>query len=232
VPLEIGPDFKISVNGYLLLKKQEPARSCFVWQGGETSQIATGVTTKMADDTAQVVEKTDIRKAYKFGGEQITFSTEEILALRHFGDPVIRIIGFKPLSALPIWANIKHPTFIYPSEEDYIGSTRVFSALQQKLLDSEKLALVWFIPRKNASPVLAAMIAGAEKVDDNGVQKVPPGMWIIPIPFADDVRQNPATTYNKAPEELTTAMRDVIQQLQLPKAVYDPTKYPNPGELA
>lgn len=231
MPLEIGPGFKISVNGYLLLKKQEPARSCFVWQGGEVPQIAQGVTTQMADDTAQVVEKADVRKAYKFGGEQITFTVEETQALRTFGDPVIRIIGFRSLSALPIWANVKHPSFIYPSEEDFVGSTRVFSALQQKLLDSNKLALVWFIPRKNASPVLAALIAGAEKIDENGVQKVPPGMWIIPIPFADDVRQNPATPYNPAPEDLTTAMRDVIQQLQLPKAVYDPSKYPNPGEL-
>ena len=231
VPLEIGPGLKISVNGYLLLKKQEPARSCFVWQGGEVPQIAKGVTTQMADDTAQEVDKADIRKAYKFGGEQVTFTTEETQALRHFGDPVIRIIGFKPLSALPIWANTKHPSFIYPSEEDMVGSTRVFAALHQKLLDSKKLALVWFIPRKNSTPVLAAMIAGEEKVDENGVQKVPAGMWVIPIPFADDVRQNPPTPYNPAPGELVDAMREVIQQLQLPKAIYDPAKYPNPGEL-
>lgn len=228
MPLELGPDFKISVNGYLLLKKQEPARNCFVWQGGETPQIAKGVTTLMADDTAHTVEKEDIRKAYKFGGEQVSFTTEEQQALRHFGDPVIRIIGFKPLSALPIWANVKHPSFIYPSEEDYVGSTRVFSALQQKLLEAEKMALVWFIPRRNASPVLAAMIAGAEKIDENGVQKIPPGMWIIPIPFADDIRENPEATLNKAPDTLIDAMREVIQQLQLPKAVYDPSKYPNP----
>jgi ATP-dependent DNA helicase 2 subunit 1 len=183
----------------------------------------------MADDTAQAVEKDDIRKAYKFGGEQVTFSIEEQQALRNFGDPVIRIIGFKPLAALPIWANVKHPTFIYPSEEDYIGSTRVFSALHQKLLKDEKMALVWFIPRKNATPTLSAMIAGAEKIDENGVQKVPPGMWIIPLPYADDVRQNPESTMNVAPEPLIDTMRAVIQQLQLPKAVYDPTKYPNPG---
>ncbi|CAG7941686.1 unnamed protein product [Penicillium olsonii] len=229
VPLEIGPGLKISVNGYLLLKKQEPARSCYVWQGGEVPQIAKGVTTQMADDTAQEVEKDDIRKAYKFGGEQITFTTEETQALRNFGDPVIRIIGFKPLSALPIWANVKHPSFIYPSEEDYVGSTRVFSALHSKLLDSKKIGLVWFIPRKNSTPVLGAMIAGEEKVDENGVQKVPPGMWIVPIPFADDVRENPKTSYNPAPEELITAMREVIQQLGLPKGVYDPSKYPNPA---
>ncbi|KAJ5388592.1 hypothetical protein N7509_011133 [Penicillium cosmopolitanum] len=229
VPLELGPDFRISVNGYLLLKKQEPARSCYVWLGGETPQIAKGITTQSADDTGHVVEKSEIRKAYKFGGEQVTFTTEEQQALRNFGDPIIRIIGFKPLSALPIWANVKHPTFIYPSEEDYIGSARVFSALQQKLLKDQKLALVWFIPRKNATPCLAAMVAGEERVDENGVQKVPPGMWVIPLPFADDVRQNPEYARHAPPDDLVDAMCNVIGQLELPKKVYDPQKYPNPS---
>lgn len=230
VPLELGPNFKISVNGYLLLKRQEPARSCFVWLGGEAPQIAKGVTTLMADDTAHTVEKWEIRKAYKFGGEQVAFAPEEQQALRNFGDPVIRIIGFKPLSVLPIWASVKHPSFIYPSDEDYVGSTRVFSSLHQKLLKDQKMGVVWFIPRKNASPVLAAMIAGQEKIDDDGVQKVPPGMWIVPLPFADDVRQNPETTLNVAPEPLIDSMREVVQQLQLPKAMYDPQKHPNPCE--
>ena len=226
--MEIGPDFKISVTGFLLFKRQEPARSCYVWLGGEKPQIAKGVTTLIADDTARTVEKWEIRKAYKFGGEQVSFTVEEQQALRKFEDPVIRIVGFKPLSALPFWANIKQPTFIYPSEADYVGSTRVFSALYQKLLKDEKMALVWFVPRKNAAPVLGAMIAAAEKTDENDVQRIPPGMWIIPLPFADDVRQNPETTLNVAPETLIDRMRAIIQQLQLPKARYDPLKYPNP----
>ncbi|XP_077660925.1 uncharacterized protein AFUA_5G07740 [Aspergillus fumigatus Af293] len=229
MPLELGPNFKISVTGYLLFKRQAPARSCYVWLGGEKPQIVKGVTTQIADDTARTVEKSEIRKAYKFGNDQVSFTPEEQKALRHFGDPVIRIIGFKPLSALPFWANVKHPFFIYPSEEDYVGSTRVFSALHQKLLKDHKMALVWFIPRKNAAPVLGAMIAGEEKVDENDVQKFPPGMWIITLPYADDVRQNPETTLNVAPEPLIDQMRTIVQQLQLPKASYEPQKYPNPS---
>ena len=232
VSLELGPDFKISVNGYLLFKRQEAARSCYVWLGGEKPQIAKGVTTLTADDTARTVEKGEIRKAYKLGNEQISFTQEEQQSLRNFVDPVIRIIGFKPITTLPFWANLKHPTFIYPSEETYIGSTRVFSALHQKLLKDSKMALVWFIARKNAAPVLAAMIAGPEKTDDQGAQKFPPGMWILPLPFADDVRQNPEMSLNVAPEPLIDRMREVVQQLQLPKAVYDPTKYPNPCKLS
>ncbi|KAL2361154.1 ATP-dependent DNA helicase II subunit 1 [Blastomyces dermatitidis] len=229
VPLEIGPEFKISVTGYLIFKRQEPARSCYVWLGGEEPQIAKGITTQMADDSAREVEKWEIRKAYKFGGEQISFTQEEQAALRNFGEPTIRIIGFKPLSALPIWASMKHPTFIYPSEEGYVGSTRVFSALYQTLLKKEKLALVWFVPRKNAAPVMAAMIPGTAKLDEDGEEIIPQGMWILPLPFADDIRQNPETNLITAPDELVDKMRTVIQLLQLPKAQYDPQKYPNPS---
>ncbi|KKK25059.1 putative DSB repair complex subunit Ku70, partial [Aspergillus ochraceoroseus] len=227
--LELGPNLKISVSGYLLFKRQEPARSCFVWLGGEKPQIAKGVTTQIADDTARTIEKAEIRKAYKFGGDQVAFTPEEQKGLRDFGEPVIRIIGFKPLSALPFWANTKHPLFIYPSEEDYVGSTRVFSALYQKLLRDKKVALVWFIARKTAGPVLGAMMAGEGTVDENGVQKFPPGMWIIPLPFADDIRQNPEATCQVAPEPLIDQMRTIVQQLQLPKGCYEPQKYPNPS---
>ncbi|KAE8349922.1 ATP-dependent DNA helicase II subunit 1 [Aspergillus coremiiformis] len=229
MPLELGPDLKISVSGYLLFKREETARNSFIWLGGENPQIVKGVTTQIADDTARTIEKWEIKKAYKFGGDQVTFTPEEMKELRNFGDPVIRIIGFKPLSALPFWANVKHPFFIYPSEEDFVGSTRVFSALHQTLLRDKKAALVWFIARKNAGPVLGAMFAGEEKVDETDVQKFPPGMWIIPLPFADDVRQNPETALHVAPEPLIDQMRFIVQQLQLPKASYEPLKYPNPA---
>ncbi|KAL9040433.1 MAG: hypothetical protein Q9180_001909 [Flavoplaca navasiana] len=230
LPLEIGPGFRISVKGFIIFKRQEPKRSCYVYLAGEKAQIATGVTTELASDTARTVEKVEIKKAYKFGGEQILFTPEEISSLRNFGDPCIRILGFKPMSMIPLWANMRPPTFIYPSEEDYIGSTRVFAALHAKLLSSQKVGITWFIARKNAAPVLAALYPGPESLDENGLQIMPPGLWLIPLPYADDIRQNPEmTTLIRAPEPLIDRMRLVIQQLQLPKAKYDPSKYPNPS---
>ena len=229
LPFEIGAGFKISVKGYILLKRQTPTRSCYVYLKGRQPEIATGITTQMADDTARTIEKVEIKKAFKFGGEQIAFAPEEVAALKYFGEPGIRIIGFKPLSMLPVWANLRPSTFIYPSEDDYVGSTRVFSALQQKLLKDQKMGLSWFIARKNAAPQIAAIIPGAEKADDNGMQVLPPGLWIVPLPFADDVRQNPEIPVIRAPDSLVDMMRKVVEQLQLPKAQYDPLKYPNPG---
>ncbi|KAF2198884.1 DNA-dependent protein kinase [Delitschia confertaspora ATCC 74209] len=229
IPFEIAPGLQIGVKGFLLIKRQEHVKSCYVWVGGEKPQIVQGSTSHLADDTARVVEKTELRKAYKFGGEAVTFSEEEFKQIRQcFGDPIIRIIGFKPMSSLPIWANTNKATFIYPSEADYIGSTRVFSALQQKLISSKKMGVAWFIPRRNAAPTIAAIIPGEEKYGDDGEQVMPPGLWLVPLPFADDLRQCPEQTILKSTDELTDIMSKVIHQLQLPKGVYDPSRYPNP----
>ena len=239
VPLELAPNFRISVKGYLLYKHQKPARSCYIYLEGETPQIAKGSRTQMAE-AGEVVQKPDIRKAFTFGGEKITFSEDELKHLRNFGDPIIRIIGFKPVSKLPFWANIKNSTFIYPSEEDYVGSTRVYSALHRKLSKDQIFGLCWFVPRRNATPVMAALVPTLSAPDTEDKRNpaavsmtgAPQGLHLIPLPFADDIRQNPPSTHEtplRAPDSLVDAMRPIIQQLNLPKGSYDPSRYPNPS---
>ncbi|KAF2767190.1 Ku DNA-binding complex, Ku70 subunit [Teratosphaeria nubilosa] len=231
MPFEIGPNLKISVKGYIIFKRQEPKRTSYIYlpPDNDKPQIAVGSSTLIADDTARTVEKTEVRRAFKFGGETISFTVDELAKIKHFGDPVLRIIGFKPMSMLPTWANLEPSKFIYPSEEEYIGSTRVFSALHQKLLKDQKFGLAWFIARRNASPVLVAIMPGAESRTEEGEQLIPPGFWIKRLPFADDIRQAPDTSLVRTTSPLTDAMRVIVQQLQLPKAVYDPKKYPNPS---
>lgn len=230
MPFEIGPGFKISIKGYNILQKQVPARNCFIWLGGEKAQIAEGVS-EQHDVLGNTVHKKEIRKAYKFGGDTVTFTPEEQKELKNFGPPGLRLIGFKPQSMLPFWASIKKSTFIYPSEEDYVGSTRVFAALWQKLLKDKKMGLGWFIPRANAAPALVAILPSEERLDEvtNG-QVFPAGLWLYHLPFADDIRNQPELPSPVvSPDSLTDRMNKVVQQLQLPKARYDPSKYPNPS---
>lgn len=201
-----------------------------MWLEGEAPQIAVGKSTRVAEDNARTVEKTELRKAFKFGGENITFTPEELSSLRNFGEPGIRIVGFKDRSLLPLWANLRPSTFLYPSEEEVIGSTRTFAALQQSLLEKKKFAVVWYVARRNAAPFIAALIPGEEKLGDQEDQVMPPGLWLVPIPYADDIRTNPEISRMvPASEGLIDHMRNVIQQLQLPRAVYDPSRYPNPA---
>ncbi|KAK3065689.1 ATP-dependent DNA helicase II subunit 1, partial [Teratosphaeriaceae sp. CCFEE 6253] len=96
LPFEIGPGLKISVKSYILTKRQTPKRTSYIYvpPDSEKAQIVSYVGQLIADDTARTVEKTEVRRAYKFGGETISFSEEELAKIKNFGDPILRIIGF------------------------------------------------------------------------------------------------------------------------------------------
>ncbi|KZZ94189.1 ku70 protein [Moelleriella libera RCEF 2490] len=231
LPLEIAPGLRISVKGYNIFHRQTPARTCYIWLEGEELQIATGETTRLEEDSTRAVNKGEIKKAYKFGGEYVYFSPEEQKSLKDFGPPVIRIIGFKQRKLIPAWASVKKSTFLFPSEEDYVGSSRVFTALWQKLLRDDKVGIAWCVVRANAQPMLAAIMPSRERSDEeSGTPYLPAGLWVYPLPFADDVREvKTPLKVNRSSDDLTTKMRTIVQQLQLPKAIFNPTKYPNPA---
>ncbi|KAI1757276.1 hypothetical protein F4782DRAFT_537518 [Xylaria castorea] len=231
MPFEIGPGFTISVKGYNIIQKQTPARSCYIWLEGEKPQVALGETARLAEDSARTVEKYEVRKAYKFGSEYVYFTDEEQKSLKQFGGACIRIIGFKDRSLLRFWASIKKSTYIFPSEEGYVGSTRVFTALWRKLLESKKVGMAWHIARRNGNPQLVAIIPSRATSDEkSGAQYMPAGLWLYPIPFLDDVRDGPETgKVIRTTNALTDRMNKVVQQLQLPGGAYNPSKYPNPA---
>jgi len=146
------------------------------------------------------------------------------------GSKGLRIIGFKPQSRIPMWASVKKSTFIYPSEESYVGSTRVFSALWQKLLKSKKVGIAWFISRANANPVMVAIIPSGHLTEDGSeTPYLPAGLWLYPLPFADDIRSVEIAPRSKTSDDLTDKMREIVQNLHLPKGLYNPLKYPNPS---
>ncbi len=226
---ELAPNLTISVKGYMPLHRQAPARTCYVWLGGEQAQLAESETIKV-DSSTRTVDKSEVKKAYKFGGEYIHFKPEEAASLKDLGSKVLRIIGFKPRSMLPMWASVKKSIFIFPSEEQFVGSTRVFSALWQKLLNSDKVGIAWFVARNNANPIMVAIIPSRASEDDaSDTPYLPAGLWLYPLPFADDVRTVDLSAPPRPADELTDKMREIVQNLQLPKAMYNPLKYPNPS---
>lgn len=231
LPFEIAPGLRISVKGYNIVHRQTPARSCYIWLDGDKPELAFGETTRITDDTARTVEKQEMKKAYKFGGEYVYFTPEEQKTLRNFGSPIIRIIGFKPRKCIPMWASVKKSTFIFPSEEDYVGSTRVYASLWQKLLKDEKVGIAWCVMRSNAAPILAAIMPSkGHQEEGSSAPSLPSGLWLYPLPFADDLRPiKPPGELATSSDNLKSQMRTIAKQLQLPKAIYNPLKYPNPS---
>ncbi|KAL8399957.1 hypothetical protein RB594_000384 [Gaeumannomyces avenae] len=231
LPFEVAPGLTIAVKGYIPLHVQKPARSCYIYVEGETPQIATGETTKLEmSESVRTVHKSELKKAHKFGGEYVHFTPEETKSLKDWGSHVLRIVGFKPRSAIPAWASIKKSTYIFPAEEDYVGSHRVFTALWKKLLRDDKVALAWLVARVNANPILVAIMPSRSPSDDeSGTPFLPAGLWLYPLPFADDLREPDKRATARAPKALISEMEKVVKNLHLPKGTYNPAKFPNPA---
>jgi hypothetical protein len=58
-----------------------------------------------------------IKQAFPFGGSLVSFSKDEIQSLKISEPPGITIMGFKDISALKIYHNIRTSSFVYPDEQ-------------------------------------------------------------------------------------------------------------------
>lgn len=58
------------------------------------------------------------------------------------------------------------------------------------MANKERMAIALFCPRRNVVPTFAAILPQLEERGPDG-QMEPPGMYIIPLPYADDIREAP-----------------------------------------
>ena len=101
----------------------------------------------------------------------------------------MKLLGFKPLSALKLYMYVKPGHFIYPDEKLIEGSTKLFGAFMKKCLEKKKFMLCSIISRANTSMRLVAMIPQQEVLDDSRQQICAPGFQLVYLPYADDFRK-------------------------------------------
>ncbi|CAG8465514.1 5920_t:CDS:10 [Racocetra fulgida] len=81
--------------------------------------------------------------------------------------------------------------FSYGGEKQYEGSRRTFAALHKKMIEKDKIAICAAKIRNGTPFTFVALKAQPEILDENGLQIQPPGMNMISLPFADDMRPVP-----------------------------------------
>uniref|UniRef100_A0A0E0LHX9 ATP-dependent DNA helicase 2 subunit KU70 n=1 Tax=Oryza punctata TaxID=4537 RepID=A0A0E0LHX9_ORYPU len=113
------------------------------------------------------------------------YNDRELSDVKRVSSHHLRLLGFKPLDYLKDYHNLRPSTFIYPSDEQIFGSTRVFVALHSSMRRLGRLALAFY--GNPTRPQLVALIA-QEEVTSAGGQIEPPGMHMIYLPYSDDVR--------------------------------------------
>ncbi|CAO1621127.1 unnamed protein product [Parajaminaea phylloscopi] len=239
LPLELADGFVIGVAGYNLVVKATKGNPVKVYREDEDDIWQEVITTShmQCKDTGKLLDTaTEVDHAFALGFDVshrsvIRFSPEEIRQLKTGGlKPGIKILGFQDRSSLRFWENVKHSSFIFPTEAEYLGSQRAFAALSRVMLEKDKLAIGVFLARPASIPEFVALLPQAEERNGEELQTEPPGMHVIHLPFADDIREMPeafSTTLEATDEEVAAAGRFVKAYTR--NAAFNPDFYPNPG---
>ncbi|KAG5518092.1 hypothetical protein PMAC_003278 [Pneumocystis sp. 'macacae'] len=226
--LQIAPNLNIDVRGYMLFKKRMPIKTQNIYTKFKDPQIVKTTINYICQETSAFLKNEDMKIAYDFGGEKISFSKKQMDSLHFYEDPVIRILGFKPLDQLHFWENILPSYFLYPIDNRNHSSSRIFLSLAYTLYKHDKIAVAWFHPYKNSNPRISILISNFD-LDEKQKRnyELPQGIFVIILPFSDDIRLNPQQTSVKAPELLINKMCDIIEHLILD--TYNPLQYKSPG---
>lgn len=137
-------------------------------------------------------------------------------------DPGITLLGFKPRSAIPDWANLRESYFVCPDEQSVKGSTSLFVALIQELVSQDRVAMCAFTSRSRASiPRLSVLIPQIEEFDDDNYLVKSTGFNMVVLPYTDDIRQLPIPYMPRPESNLVDKAKEIIQDLELQDACPD-----------
>uniref|UniRef100_A0A0D9WWA0 ATP-dependent DNA helicase 2 subunit KU70 n=1 Tax=Leersia perrieri TaxID=77586 RepID=A0A0D9WWA0_9ORYZ len=138
----------------------------------------------ICNDTGALLQNPE-KRFQVYNDKIIKFSARELSDVKRVSSHHLRLLGFKPLDYLKDYHNLRPSTFIYPSDEQIFGSTRVFVAFHNSMRRLGRIALAFY--GNPTRPQLVALVA-QEEVTSAGGQIEPPGMHMIYLPYSDDVR--------------------------------------------
>ncbi|KAF5327610.1 hypothetical protein D9619_005038 [Psilocybe cf. subviscida] len=180
-------------------------------------------------------------------GNRPFFTADEVRSFRTMElEPGIKLLGFKDKEELHFEDNVKHSQFVYPDEMAYSGSKRTFSALLKSMVKKDKIAIALCLTRRNATPSFCALLPqvakpssaqdmsykiltwSQEEFTDKSGWTDPAGFHVIPLPFADDIRQANDEVAHRASQELQDTAFAWVDKLVVKNGSYPPDSYPNP----
>ena len=93
------------------------------------------------------------------GGEKVQINKEEMAQIKDFGEPSLKLLGFKPKSFIEAYHNNRSSYFLYPNNKRVENSGKFFDALIEQLIKNKKVAIVRFIPKSNSRIRFGALFA-------------------------------------------------------------------------
>ena len=234
-----GRKWQIGIKGYSLVSRTTKGNPVKVIVDDDCGELKEVVTHQHYVDanSGKPLSKEQVIPAFQFGTSsslrgQVTFTPQELKSIKSFGMlPCLKLIGFRNRDDLLKFEwNVKHAYFIYPSDAEWKGSRKTFTALLQSMAKKGKVGLGLFMPRQNVVPVFVAIVPQEEELSEDGQQMVAPGMHLITLPYADDVRDVPTNLLHTEDANDVQVDKAVafIERYQK-KQPFNPDHYPNPA---
>lgn len=234
-----GRKWQIGIKGYSLVSRTTKGNPVKVIVDDDCGELKEVVTHQHYIDanSGKPLSKEQVIPAFQFGNSsslrgQVTFTPQELKSIKSFGMlPCLKLIGFRDRDDLLRFEwNVKHAYFIYPSDVEWKGSKKTFTALLNSMVSKGKVGLGLFMPRQNVVPVFVAIVPQQEELTEEGQQLAPPGMHLVTLPYADDVRDIPTNLLHTEDAKDAQVDRAVafIERYQK-KQPFNPDHYPNPA---
>ncbi|KAI8055115.1 SPOC like C-terminal domain-containing protein [Syncephalis plumigaleata] len=213
LPFALTDHTIIGIKIYNVIHKRRKEMPKYIYRNHDSTYKVQSRPQYIIQDTNEPVDNDKLQYYYWLGGEKIVFTKDEWKQMTDFGEPSIRLLGFKPQDSLKLYHTILPPYFAYPDEEAYSGSITTFTALLKTLYTKKQVAIARMIIWPNTEPYLVAMLPQLEITD-----LMPPGFHIITLPFLDAIREHHVPQSVKASEEQIDLIKGIISKWHLRKA--------------
>ncbi|KAL2905967.1 ATP-dependent DNA helicase 2 subunit KU70 [Bienertia sinuspersici] len=152
--LSIANGVSIQLSAYALLRPTVPGN--ITWLDSTTNLPLKTERSFICADTGALMKEAP-KQFLPYRNQEVMFSVEEISHIKRVSTTQLCLLGFKPLKCLKDYHNLKPSTFLFPTEEETIGSTKIFVALHRSMLRLRRFAVAFF--GSSSHPQLVALIA-------------------------------------------------------------------------
>uniref|UniRef100_A0A7S1X7R0 SAP domain-containing protein n=1 Tax=Tetraselmis chuii TaxID=63592 RepID=A0A7S1X7R0_9CHLO len=206
-----------------------------------TNEAVVAESALVCQDTGMQLQSV-AKKYLPVRGEKIVMDFAEFQASKNAatgaGGAGLLLLGFNSREAIKDYHQLRSAYFVYPHEKAIPGSKATFIALHAKMIAMKKVAIVRYQRAESSDPCLAALLPQWEELmeDEEGqtVQLRPPGLHLVTLPFADEIRHAEdhaqfAAVVVKADAPAVSCAESVIEELSIPDPEFSSTTIQNPA---
>ena len=204
-----------------------------------TSEICASTTYWDVDEPDIEVDQSQLTRGYMYGSNIIPIGPMDLEGLKLVTSSAeLRILGYVPSSKLD-WKVRMGPLRIISEEKGSIRSTLSLSSFSQALYRLEKAAICAFVSRRNADPIIGALVPQPHersnrnhetKADDKNLESFH-HLIFMRLPYARDIQNLALASLegHVGSDDALSACEDLIDCFRLPLEVLSHCSLPNPN---